>query len=271
MAKNYVSNGGSTLGEAIGNRLELVLETYINKFLEQYRCHYLTEKGKDPKTGKISKKLIMFDDYGNGYDIDGVITNESMQPLVLLESKYIRYKKHNRDKGSWICNSHSAVRKRYHSIRASVAVLAGRWSKPSLEMIKSYDVNIFLIDFSLISQLLSEKGVDFEWEEAEKDRALAAWYRYEALSEKDKMEIAYKMANSIKDQLFALLANILDDTKPRILKHIIVEVKTNRGETKNIKFDTKEEAIEYLENLSLDELFDSASCYTIFDVPEVED
>lgn len=57
------------------------------------------------KPTNVQKKLLLYDNYGNDYNIDGVITDESMRPIILFESKDIRYKKHNRDKGSWICNA----------------------------------------------------------------------------------------------------------------------------------------------------------------------
>lgn len=263
-----VTNGGSAIGEAIGHYMELVIQDYISKFIEAYPCHFLKETGYNKKTGKTSKKLLLYDNFGNGYDIDGVITNESMQPLVLLESKYIRYKKHNRDKGSWICNAHSAIRKRYPSIRASIAVLAGNWSKTSLAMIKSFDVNVFLIDFSIISALLRDKGIDFEWEEKEYSKALSAWEKYNKLSEKEKYEIGMKMVDSIKNNLFDLLQSVLDDSRPRSVKQIVIEIHTTKGEIKSVRFDTTADAIAFLSDFSLDELFESASFVSIFDIPK---
>ncbi|MCH5306526.1 MAG: hypothetical protein J1E37_00495 [Prevotella sp.] len=265
--EDKVTNGGSAIGEAIGHYMELVVQDYISSFLEKYPCHFLKEIGYNKNTGKTSKKLLLYDNFGNDYNIDGVITNESMQPLVLLESKYIRYKKHNRDKGSWICNAHSAIRKRYPSIRSSIAVLAGSWSKTSLAMIKSYDVNVFLIDFSLISKLLKEKGVNFEWEEKGYSKALDAWEKYCSLTEEEKYEIAVKMVDTIKDDLFYLLETVLDDTKPRNIKQITVEIHTTKGEIKSMKFDNIDKTIEYLSDFSIDELFDTASFVSIFDVP----
>lgn len=274
MAKNIdskkVTNGGSALGEAIGHYMELVIQNYISKFIEDYPCHFLKETGYNKVSGKTSKKLLLYDNFGNYYNIDGVITNESMQPIILVESKYIRYKKHNRDKGSWICNAHSAIRKRYPSIRASIAVLAGNWSRTSLAMIKSYDVNVFLIDFSLISKLLKNKGIDFEWSEKEYSKALLAWEKYEKLSEKNKYDIAKKMVDSIKNNLFDLLKSVLDDSQPRDVKQIVVEIHTSKGEIKSMKFDNVNDAISYLSDFSLDELFESASFVSIFDIPKAD-
>lgn len=262
---NQVANPGSAIGEQIGNRLEIVINDYITTFLDDYQCHFIKETGYNPVTKKTSKKLLLYDEYGTGYNIDGIITNESMQPLVLLESKYIRYKKHNRDKGSWICNTHSALRKRYKSIRASIAILAGSWSKTSLAMIESSDVSVFLINFSVIADILGKYNIDFYWDEKDLSKPRVAWYLYDKLSERQKMNIAKQMADLIKDKLLDLLRDILDDTKPRTIKKLSVEVLSSWGETSRESFEKKEDAIKYLEDLDLDTVFDPKTFYSIFD------
>ena len=214
--------------------------------------------------------MLLYDEYGTAYSIDGIITNESMQPLVLLESKYIRYKKHNRDKGSWICNTHSALRRRYKSIRSSIAILAGSWSTTSLAMIKSADVAVFLISFDNIVNILKKYGVDFSWAESDQTTPIAAWYNYDKLTERQKMNIAKQMANLIKDKLLDYLREILDDTKPRSIKELSVEVISSWGETSRENFDKKEDAIKYLEKLDLDKVFDPSTFYTIFDQVEMD-
>ena len=266
-----VANPGSAIGEAIGTRLEIVINNYITNFLKEYHCHFLRETGYNPITKKFSKKLLLFDDFGTEYNIDGIITNESMQPLVLLESKYIRYKKHNRDKGSWICNTHSALRRRYKSIRASIAILAGSWSRTSLAMIKSSDVSVFLINFSVISDILKKYKIDFEWDEKDTSKPRVAWYLYEKLTERQKMNIAHQMADLIKDKLLDLLREILDDTLPRSIKRLNVEVLSSWGEISRESFDKKEDAIQYLEDLDLDSIFDPTSFYSIFDQVNLND
>jgi hypothetical protein len=154
--KDYtkVSNSGSAIGEAVGACMEKALENLLINIADKYQYHYITSGVKLTQSGKKAKKLLMSDNFGNQYDIDGIIANQSLQPLILFESKYLRYKKHNRDKGSWICMAHSAVRKRYHSIRSSIAILAGSWSQSSLTMMRSYDITIFIIPFELICQIL---------------------------------------------------------------------------------------------------------------------
>jgi hypothetical protein len=151
-----VTNPGSAIGEAIGASMGNALSQKLREIADTHGCHYLRSGVRPTKSGSVAKKLLMSDNYGNEYDIDGVLANEHMQPLSIFESKYIRYKKHNRDKGSWICTAHSAVKRRYHSIRSSIAVLAGSWSGSSQAMMQSNDINLFLIPFDYICELLAE-------------------------------------------------------------------------------------------------------------------
>ena len=89
-----ISNSGSAIGEAIGACMEKALNSLLEDVAHNHGVRYLTSGVRQTKSGKPPVKLLMFDNLGNNYDIDGVIANESMQPLILFESKYIRYKKH---------------------------------------------------------------------------------------------------------------------------------------------------------------------------------
>src|SRR5258708_9503542 len=140
--------------------MEKALNVFLTNLVESRGYHFLSKSPVKNRNG-TAKKLLMYDKFGTAYNIDAVIANESMQPIILVESKYIRYKKHNRDKGSWLCTAHPAVRRRYGSIRSSIAVLAGNWSSSSLAMMKSFDINIFLVPFKRICDLLANHGINF--------------------------------------------------------------------------------------------------------------
>ena len=262
-----VANAGSALGEAIGVAMGKSLEQKLIEIADSHGCHYLTSGLRKTKGGTVVKKLLMSDNYGNEYDIDGVIANESMQPLIIFESKYIRYKKHNRDKGSWICTAHSAVRRRYHSIRSSIAVLAGSWSKSSIAMMHSHDINFFLIPFDYICQLLAEVGIDFNWGEKEKEKSFVAWNKYNLLSEEQKNHIGNKMVEVIQSNLVTIIQKILDDTVPREIAKVVIELRSNLGEVKVFEFDSLEKAMIFLDREDLDSVFITGDSATLFDPP----
>lgn len=262
-----VSNAGSALGEAIGACMKHALEGLLTEVADQYNYYYLTAGVRPTKSGKPPKKLLMSDNFGNEYDIDGVIANEAMQPLILFESKYIRYKKHNRDKGSWLCNVHPSIRKRYHSIRSSIAVLAGNWSKPSLGMIKSHDITYFLIPFSFICDVLGEYGIDFRWAEKDKEAAQRAWFRFNELSEAQRVNIGFRMVEEVKDELIHRIDSILDETVEREIEKVIVELVSNVGEVKVFEFASVADAIDFLQGEGLGELFMTEDSCSLFDPP----
>jgi len=269
MAAN-IQNPGSALGEAIGVEMEKALNALLTDFVEQFGYHFLSKIPIRQKGGK-EKKLLMYDSFGTAYNIDAVIANESMQPIILIESKYIRYTKHNRDKGSWVCTAHPAVRRRYNSIRSSVAVLAGNWSSSSLAMMRSYDINIFLIPFSLICDLLAKYGIDFGWAEKDREAAQTAWETFLALPDAEQAQIGVEMINTVKDELRELVLAILDDTTVRKIDTVTIELHSNLGEVKVYTFPTLAQAIEFLNTSELHQVFITTDSLTLFDPPPMID
>ena len=259
--EKIVTNGGSAIGEAIGSLLEEQVHAVFKEVESNNHVHFLTSYGKT-KAGKQSKKLLLPDDLGNEYNIDGLIISEAGYPLMLIESKYIRYKKHNRDKASWICNAHTAIRKHFPSIRSSVAVLAGNWSSTSLAMLTSYNVSYFMVPFAAISNILSKYDIDFEWEENDYDKALKAWNNFVKLTDDEKHRIGVDMINLVKGDLTKYVNEILDNEVIREVNEIVIEIHSNRGETFTYKFETKEEAVAFLEGF--DDDFDETQFVSIF-------
>lgn len=267
---NNVQNPGSALGEAIGANMETALNEYLVEFVKDYECHLISKGPINPKTKKY-KKLLLYDNFGTAYNIDAVIANEGMQPLIVIEYKYIRYKKHNRDKGSWLCTAHSAIRRRYSSIRSSIAILAGNWSGTSLAMIQSHDINLFLIPFENIVELLKAKNIVFDWGEKDRVTAIESWNNYSKLSSEEQLQIGKDMIDLIKPELEDTIHKILDDSIPRSVDKVSVEVHTNIGEVKRFEFISIIEAMEFLENFGFEELFHSGNSFTLFDIPELDD
>lgn len=254
----------------MGACMEAALARFLEPLVLEHDSRLMVAGAVNPRTGRPTK-LLMFDEYGTKYSIDGVILNESNQPLVLLESKYIRYKKHNRDKGSWICHAHGEVRRFYSSIRSSIAVLAGNWSKSSLTMITSHNINVFLIPFERLVEVLAVRGVDFEWGEKDRHLAQEAWRRFSELPAEEISRIGDEIIESVRIPLADLLEKTLSDDVPREISRVAIEIHSNLGEVKRFEFPSREEALDFLEDFGLDEILDHSSSFTIFDVPDLGD
>lgn len=265
-----VQNPGSALGEAIGAQMEKALNRYLSDWVDTFACRLISKGQVNSKTKKETK-LLLYDNFGTAYNIDAVVTNEANQPLILVEYKYIRYKKHNRDKGSWLCTAHSAVRRRYNSLRSSIAILAGSWSKSSVAMMKSHDINIFIIPFDTITALLKAHEIKFDWGEKDRDTAIESWNKYSSLSEFEKQAIAEAMIAEIKPDLEKSIEGILDNSAERKVNSVVIEVHTNLGEVRRFEFSSVDAALDFLEDFSVEELLDTSKSFSLFELPETDD
>jgi hypothetical protein len=210
---------------------------------------------KDLQTGKPTK-LILQDGDGNEYNVDSVVINNRFQPLILIESKYIRYKKHNRDKASWICTAHTKLRQRYGSVRKSIAVLMGSWSRPSKRLLQSFEVELFEISFDEICSVLEEFGINYRWAEQDRAQAEASWRKFSTLSEVQRKQIGRRLIADIREPLRDSLRVALDESVPRKVKSVTVVARSNRGETCIFTFDGLRQAITFLESMSEEKLID---------------
>lgn len=260
MGEREVAHPGSALGEAIGHLLESEIHRRLRPIAESKGAIYITAPSQ---VGMARKKLILTDQDGNEYDIDAVIVNRRFQPLVLLESKYIRYTKHNRDKASWICTAHTQLRQRFPTIRSSIAVLMGSWSRPSQRLLRSFAVNIFEIGFGRICEVLQTYGIQYAWEEKDREAATEAWQRFQSLVDDQRMEIARVLVDDIGPDLETSLRQALDESTPRDVREVKAIVETTWGETFVFTFQSVKEAVEFLSGFDPGQHLDIARAPTI--------
>lgn len=255
-----IANPGSALGEAIGALLEEEIHRILRPLAEASNCVYVSTRTNH--AGK-STKLILEDNDGNGYNVDSVIINHRFQPLVLIESKYIRYKKHNRDKASWVCTAHTKLRERYSTVRKSIAVLMGSWSKPSKRLLQSFEVELFEITFDDICNVLAEYGINYRWAEKDRAQAEASWQRFNALSATQRQHIGRKLILGIRDALRISLQSVLDESVPRKIKSVKAIIRSNRGETKSFVFNDVQSAVAFLQSANEEQLLDMTDSPTV--------
>ncbi len=251
----FVANPGSALGEALGTLLEREIHSFFESFVKERGYIYVTS-GLQNTTGDRTGKLILEDHAGNKYNIDAVIINRRFQPLVLIEAKYIRYKKHNRDKASWICTAHTRLRQRYSTVRQSIAILMGNWSRPSRRLLESFDVRLFEIPFEDICSVLLEFGIDYHWAETDREKAYQSWTQFSVLSDEQKKLIGERLIAKISDKLKRELSSVLDDSRPRRVKSLTITVQSTHGETRCLHFGDLKSAVEFLSSTPEPQLID---------------
>ncbi|MXZ06976.1 MAG: hypothetical protein F4Y75_05650 [Acidimicrobiia bacterium] len=227
-----MSNPAAALGQEIGKLFEAFIVERLRPPVEE-RSHTI-----EPQR--------MVNGTGNVYQIDAIISNSTGKPIMILDPKYIRYKKHNRDKGSWLCVAHYNLRKTYPTIRKTTAVLAGNWSKTSLDLIDSFGIEVITQEFSTMVEILGEYGIEFDW--AEKDRttpanSLAAFNR---LRRGDKVSLAHSLTDGIMPKLTSSVLDVIEGTSESVRSRVTqVEVllKTDRQEMLLLKYGSVADTI----------------------------
>ncbi len=247
-----VSNPASALGEAVGKLIEYELEQTLAPICKDKG--YLYDRGGPRKEVRKGVNLSMVNASGNSYTLDGVIWTNDWEPIVLLESKYLRYKKHNRDKASSTCSSHYSLRKKYPTIRKSIVILSGNWSKPSKLFLESFGIELHEVPFEYICSVLSDYKIDFNWAEKDRNAAKVAWDKFQNLSDSQKTDIAENLITPIRKQLTKSIGITLQGMS-NIAQHITeieILLKTDLQEYYVKSFDTIKDSLIYLLSLQTD-------------------
>lgn len=214
-----VVNAAAALGEAVGHLIERRLSAAVA----------LAANSRGYSAGP--RRLV--NGAGNRYQIDCVVSTPDGQPVIIVDPKYIRYKKHNRDKGSWLCVAHYNLRKSHPTIRKSITILTGRWSQPSVQLIKSFGIEVHEVPFDLVVSSLGARGVEFDWAEKDRVTPARAWARFLQLSGAEREAIADEIASSVSLAVTNSVAETLDADWSAIEKQVTqVEVllKTSHNE-----------------------------------------
>ena len=236
-----VSNAASALGQGVGK----LFEGAIRGGLEDVA----TERGHSIRPARLRNGT------GNVYQIDAVVFDAADNPVIIIDPKYIRYTKHNRDKGSWLCVAHYNLRKTFPTIRKSIAVLSGRWSEPSKELIRSFGVATLEAPFAYMVSVLREYGVDFAWAERDRETPRTAWGRFAMLDDEAQAAIAAGLTEGIIEELRAAVAQVLDTdtaTLPTRRSGVEVLLKTDRDEMLLQTFDSVAAALRAMTGLVSD-------------------
>ena len=243
-------NYASMLGEAIGHLIEAHVHTIVRNAVTNTDCFVDTGGSRAGK--RKGTKVLLVNDTGNQYQIDTVVENKEGDPIALIECKYIRYKKHNRDKASWTCVAHYKLRTTYPTVRKSIAVLIGDWTAPSKRLMQSFGINIIEIPFNILSDILLRHGVEFKWAEGDTDTPKESLSNFLNLGLIVHKEIAAECLSSKEDELKKLVLSAVtskEEIIPRSVSTIELLLKTNQEEYVLKKFTDLPKAITYMVSL----------------------
>ncbi len=226
-----VSNPAAALGQEVGKLIEDALVESLRLAMEVYGHTIGPERMKNGTD--------------NVFQIDAVVRADKGNPVILLDPKYIRYKKHNRDKGSWLCVAHYNLRKTYPSIRKSIAVLAGNWSGSSVDLIKSFGVETLSIPFPRISKVVADYGIEFDWDERDRETPRKSYEAFLRLNEDQRKDIAERLIEPVKKSLEDSVIEVIQSTiADQRIKHIELLLKTDSDQMLLLQYESVAKALE---------------------------
>ena len=241
MTTRNVSNHASKLGSAVGDLFQAGVTDLLRHDIES-RDHTITPA-----------RLV--NGTGNTYQIDAVVFDPEGRPVVILDVKYIRYPKHNRDKASWLCTAHYNLRKTHPTLRKSIAALAGNWTPGSKSLMRSFGIEIVEDTFEHFVSVLGGYGVEFDWGERDRETPAVSLERFNQLTEPERARISEELAANIIDPLRKSVTQVMDtdmSTLPSRISNVEIILQTDQNEMLLLQRPTVTESIKALTDLVSD-------------------
>ena len=213
------ANPASALGEAAGKLFENAVIATLERVVGAY--------------GYTVQPQRLVNGTGNSYQIDAVISDDGGRPVIIVDPKYIRYTKHNRDKASWLCTAHYNLRKSHPTLRKSIAVLGGRWSAQSIALMQSFGVETLSVPFEHFCKAFDQASIQFEWHESDRSTPAKSLKAFQTLSARQQSVISETLIQPVEDQLAASVESVLrlDATvAPHLVSSVEILIKTELNE-----------------------------------------
>lgn len=240
-----MANPGAALGQQVGKLIERQITQRIREISE-------------PRGFTVEAKTLT-NGARNKYQIDCVVSDESGNPVIIVDPKFLRYTKHNRDKGSWLCTAHYSLRKTFPTVRKSITVLSGNWSAPSVNLIQSFGIEVYQIPFATLVNSLLARGITFAWHEKDTITPGLAWPRFQSLTSNQLRQIAEEVTTNVLPAVLQSVETTLDTDLTAIQRRVStveVLIKTTHDEFLLRSYTSVRDAMQALLNLLEDRPID---------------
>ena len=233
-------------GQMIGVLLEELIEPDLREYCDK-RGHYLDTIG--PRgAARTGKKISWFDKYGNKHDLDFVIeaggsASKIGKPVAFIEAAWRRYAKHSKNKAQEIQGALLPIAdKHVWDAPFLGAVLAGVFTGPSVEQLKSSGFSVLHIQYDTIVAAFASAKINVSFEEDTPVNVFA-----KTIEKIEKMGIANR--NKVRDFIrekeshrFELFIKELELSIDRMIDKILIVPLYGQGK----EFSELGKAIEFI-------------------------
>lgn len=217
---------GHRLGQIVGESLEKALEPILQAVAEQHSL-YLDKAGDRLARGR-RKKVTWTDALGNSHDLDYVLERDGSAtkigvPAAFIETAWRRYTKHSKNKAQEIQGAVLPLLETHSRSKPFAgAVLAGVFTKGSLDQLRSNGFAVLYIPYEEVIAAFARFGIDLAYDEATPDEHLAAQIdRYDSLSEQEREAIGNALRETAPEE-FRKFGEALDGVLSRRVRSVTV-------------------------------------------------
>lgn len=243
-------------GQDLGHLLEyvvlfMILKPRLEEFTQnhQYFLDWQTERPVRP--GK--KKVTWQDQYANSHDLDFVIEaggtpHKVGTPVAFIEAAWRRYTKHSKNKVQEIQGAILPI-VALHKLSAPFhgAVLAGDFSKASLDQLRNNRFTVLYIPYKDVVNAFKAVELDIAFDEATPDAVFAqATEKLTALSVQEKDTLR----NALLDASKAEVEQFMDALR-KTLERFIIQVMLVPMFGREVKVGTLDAALSTLDALDI--------------------
>jgi hypothetical protein len=212
-------------GQVIGELLESVVRPPLEQFCQKQGL-YLDHQKKDRKARR-GRKVSWEDHYSNSHDLDFVIERDGTdhelgQPVAFIEVAWRRYTKHSRNKAQEIQGSILPLAEKYKWNNPFLGtVLAGVFTKGSLEQLRSLGFHILYFPYETLVAAFATEDIAIRFDESTPDEEFRACTE-SIVNASDEVMLRIKdhllQANHVQvDEFFAALYKRLGRNVHRVL------------------------------------------------------
>ncbi len=239
---------GHLLGQLIGGTLELATEPVLRDIASKHGFH-VDAKGARPGV-RDGRLLSLLDSHGNKHDLDFVIERGDTQSgagayVAFVECAWRRFTKHSKAKAQEIQGAVLPLISRWAAVGpVPAAIVAGRWSRPSIKQLETSGFVILQLDFDTTVEVFGKFGINIKGPEnvqAEKvpDSFWAAQVHiFQQLSDRDLTRLSEKLRQANGDDFVSFAAELVS----RIVR-TVAHVKFHPVHGRSYEMNSIEEAI----------------------------
>lgn len=157
---------GHLLGQIIGNVMEQALKPVLQDMADRHDL-YLDSDGPRPGV-RPGAHVAWVDDLGNSHDLDFVLERggsdrKQGNPAAFVEAAWRRYTKHSKAKAQEIQGAVLPVLAKWANVKPTpAAVVAGQWTAPALQQMRSSGFVVLHLDFTTTAAVFKDAGIDIE-------------------------------------------------------------------------------------------------------------